>query len=182
MIRATIIFGSGAVNKYDETDIIPSKKDIDGYADIAEFRTEAEMKAYIKGIADANGWQDVMFLPPVYSRTPECPHCNRWCSFFSDKEGDVYCPDCGRLLHEPPFDVVTLNGHEFNTRTLNIKGELNGSIISTENLNNMLLDGQGNYISEAAGQIGETIRFYVPVKVIRGSDSQIAEYITQNMI
>ncbi|MDR2005291.1 MAG: hypothetical protein LBQ74_19895 [Prevotella sp.] len=181
MIRATIIFGSGAINEYDETDIIPEEEDIDGCVDIVEFRTEAEMIAYCKGLCDADGWEKVMTLDPVFTQTPGCTHCNHWRVFFSDKEGNVYCPDCGKLLDEPYFEVVTLNGHEFNTRTLNIDGELDGCKISTENLNDMLLDDKGDYISEEASLIDETIKYYVPANMIVVSDLELAEYINQNM-
>jgi hypothetical protein len=181
MIRATIIFGTSAVNDYDKTGIIPEDEDIDGCIDIVEFRTEAEMKAYCKGLCDADDWEKVMALNPVFTQTPDCEHCNHWRSFFSDKEGNVYCPDCGKLLNGPDFEVVTLNGHEFNTRVLSIDGEPDECKISTENLNDMLLDDEGDYVSEEARLIDETIKFYVPVEVIKASDTQIAEYINQNM-
>ncbi|MBF0648739.1 hypothetical protein IR083_07895 [Dysgonomonas sp. GY75] len=181
MIRATIIFGSGAVNKYDETGIIPKDEDIDGCIDVVEFRTEAKMRAYCKGLCDADGWEKVISLDPVYTQTPDCDTCDHWRGFFSDKEGSVYCPDCGKRLDEPCFEVVTLNGHEFNARTLNVEGELKGSRISTETLNDMLLDDEGDYISEEARQVDETIKFYVPVDKITLPDSQLAAYINQNM-
>jgi len=87
MIRATIIFGFGAVNGYDETGIIPEGGDLDGYIDIVEFRTEAEMMAYCKGLCDADGWEKIMVLNPVFTQTQDCEHCNHWRSFFSDKDG-----------------------------------------------------------------------------------------------
>jgi len=64
---------------------------------------------------------------------------------------------------------------------LNVDGELDGYKISTENLNDMLLTDEGDYISEEARLIDETIKFYVPVDKITLPDSQLAEYINQNI-
>jgi hypothetical protein len=181
MIKSTVIFGSGAVNEYEETGNIPVKNDIDGYADTVRFRTRAEMDAYLKGLNDADGWGKVMALDPVYTRTPDCKLCNHWRSFFCDRESDVYCPDCGKLLDEPLYETVELNGREFNIRVPDVKGCLNGKTISTENLNDILLDGDGNYISEEARRLDEMIFFYVPADKITLPDSQLAGYIKQNM-
>lgn len=181
MIKSTVIFGTQAVNEYDETGVIPSGKNIDGYADTVQFRTRAEMDAYLKGLDDADGWGKVMALGPVYTRTPDCKLCNHWRNFFSDRESDVYCPDCGKLLDEPLYETIELNGHEFNIRVLDVKGSLNGRTIGTDNLNAMLLDGDGDYISEEARRLDEMIFFYVPADKITLPDSQLAGYIKQNM-
>ncbi len=76
---------------------------------------------------------------------------------------------------------VTINGREFNIRVLDVEGELNGKTIGTENLNEMLLDEEGGYISEDARRLDETICFYVPVDKIALPDNQLAEYINQHM-
>lgn len=177
MIKATVIFGSHAVDEYEETGIIPASDDIDGYADTVEFRTQEEMDAYLKGLNDADGWGKVIALDPVFTQTPGCGQCNYWRGFFSDKKGNVYCPDCGKLLNEPVYETVELNGHAFNIRVLDVKGPLNGKTISTENLNEMLFGEDGDYISEDARQLDETIMFYVPVDKITLADEQLAEYI-----
>lgn len=181
MIKTTIIFGSQAVNEYEETGIIPAGNNIDGYVNKIEFRTPAEMIAYFKGLNDADGWEKVMSLDSVFIQTPDCGQCNHWRGFFSDKEGNVYCPDCGKLLNEPLYETVELNGQEFNIRVLNIKGPFNGKTISTENLNDMLLDEEGGYISEDARQLDEMIFFYVPACKITLPDDELAGYINQNM-
>lgn len=181
MIKSTIIFGSGAVNEYDETGIIPTMNDIDGCTDTVEFRTPAEMIAYYKGLNDADGWEKVMSLDPIYTQTPDCDQCEKWRSFFSNKERRVYCPDCGKLLDEPLYETVELDGHEFNIRVLNVKGNLYGKIISTENLNDRLFDEDENYTSEDARQLDEMIFFYVPIDKITLPENQLAEYIKQNL-
>lgn len=181
MIKATVIFGSQAVTEYEETGIIPTSNDIDVYANTAEFRTQAEMDAYLKGLNDADGWEKVISLNPVFTKTPDCTQCSHWRGTFNDKEGNIYCPDCGKLLNEPLYESVELNGHEFNIRVLNVEGLLNGKIISTDNLNDMLLDGDGDYISEDARQLDETIFFYVPTEKITLSDNQLAEYVNQSL-
>lgn len=30
--------------------------------------------------------------------TSECKHCEEWRGYFSDRETNVYCPDCGKLI------------------------------------------------------------------------------------
>lgn len=181
MIKSTIIFGSGAVNEYNETGIIPTTNDINGCTDTVEFRTQAEMDAYYKGLNDADGWEQVMPLDPVFTQTPDCDQCEHWRGFFSDKEGCVYCPNCGKLLDEPLYETVELDGHEFNIRVLNVEGDLYGRIISTENLNERLFDEQENYISEDARQLDEMIFFYVPVDKIVLPEEQLAEYVIKNL-
>ncbi|MDR1715397.1 MAG: hypothetical protein LBS20_06095 [Prevotella sp.] len=181
MIKSTIIFGSQAVNEYEDTGVILTGDDIDGYAGTVEFRTQTEMDAYFKGLNDAGGWENVISLDPVYTQTPGCSQCNDWRGFFSDKEGCVYCPGCGKLLDEPLYETVELDGHEFNIRVLDVKGPLHGKIIGTENLNDRLLDEEDGYTSENARQLDEMIFFYVPVDKITLPDNQLAEYINQNM-
>ncbi|NDV80330.1 hypothetical protein [Dysgonomonas sp. 511] len=139
------------------------------------------MDAYFKGLNDADGWEKVMSLDPVFTQTPDCGQCSHWSGFFSDKEGDVYCPNCGKLLNEPLYETVELNGHEFNIRVLNVKGPLNGKMISTDNLNDMLLGDDNDYISEDARQLDEMIKFYVPASKISLPDEQLAEYINLNL-
>ena len=181
MIKATILFGSQAVNEYGETGVIPADGDSDGYAGTVEFRTQAEMNAYLQGLSDANGWEKVLAFSPVYIRTPDCDKCKCWRDFFTDDDWTAHCPDCGKLLDEPLFGTVTLNGREFNVRVLDVEGELNGKTIGTENLNEMLLDEEGGYISEDARRLDEMICFYVPVDKIALPDNQLAEYINQHM-
>lgn len=181
MVKATIIFGSGAVNEYEETGNIPTNKNIDGYADTVEFNTQAEMNAYLKGLGDADGWGKVLSLDPVFVQTSDCVHCRHWRDFLKDEEGAVYCPDCGKFPDEPLYETVELDGHEFNIRVLNVKGPLNGKIISTENLNDRLFDEGGSYTSEDARRLDEMIFFYVPACKITFPDDELAGYIKQNM-
>ncbi|GAB6008840.1 hypothetical protein [Dysgonomonas reticulitermitis] len=45
----------------------------------------------------------------------------------------------------------------------------------------MLLDEEGDYVSEDARQLDEIIFFYIPVDKISLPDDQLADYINQNM-
>jgi len=59
MIKITLIFGEGAVRKYDESKELPSQEwllDNGGVVDEKAFRTEAEYDAYVAGVNDADGW------------------------------------------------------------------------------------------------------------------------------
>ena len=60
-----MIFGEGAVRKYDESKELPSQEwlqDNGGVADENAFRTEAEYNAYVAGVNDADGWTDYRII------------------------------------------------------------------------------------------------------------------------
>lgn len=56
----------------------------------------------LKSIADTLTTTDSQFHVIVKNETDEmekhCPYCKEWASYFSDRDSDVYCPDCGRLI------------------------------------------------------------------------------------
>ena len=65
MIKITMIFGEGAVRKYDESKELPSQEwllDNGGVVDEKAFRTEAEYNAYVAGVNDADGWTDYRII------------------------------------------------------------------------------------------------------------------------
>ena len=65
MIKITLIFGEGAVRKYDESKELPSQEwllDNGGVVDEKAFRTEAEYNAYVAGVNDADGWTDYRII------------------------------------------------------------------------------------------------------------------------
>ena len=65
MIKITMIFGEGAVRKYDESKELPSQEwlqDNGGVADENAFRTEAEYNAYVAGANAAAGWTDYRII------------------------------------------------------------------------------------------------------------------------
>lgn len=114
MIKATVICGGSAVREYDETGKIPSTKWLNahgGAVDIREFRTVGEYKAYSMGLADSDGWQAVVLTDKVFTKrndaSTDCKHCKEWRAIFCDREHDVYCPDCGKLILHPEEE-----GHE----------------------------------------------------------------------
>ncbi|MCD8251910.1 MAG: hypothetical protein LUD40_07940 [Phocaeicola dorei] len=100
MITATVIFGEDAVNRYEETNKVPSTRWLNkngGVVDEIEFKTKAEFDAYSKALNDADSWHGSMILPPIEIQE-DCPHCNKWRSFFSGKDTPTYCPDCGQKI------------------------------------------------------------------------------------
>ena len=61
MIKATIIFGEAAVDRYDSTNKIPSQRWLDnniGSVEKKEFCTEGEYNAYVEGLRDSSGWAE----------------------------------------------------------------------------------------------------------------------------
>ena len=100
MIKATVIFGEDAVTRYEETGKVPSTGWLNkngGIVDEVEFKTKAEFDAYSKALNDADSWYSSMVLSPIEIQE-DCPHCNKWRSFFRDKESITYCPDCGQKI------------------------------------------------------------------------------------
>lgn len=115
MVKATVILGGDAVRRYNETGKIPSSKWLNGHGgvvDIKKFKTQSEYEAYSMGLADANGWEDTALINKEFTRkndTPtDCRFCQTWRGIFNDREHDVYCPDCGKLIiHQWEQDLKT---------------------------------------------------------------------------
>lgn len=115
MIKATVIFGSDAVRRYNETGKIPSSKWLNGHGgvvDVKKFKTQSEYNAYSMGLAEANGWEDTELINKGFTlkndTSTDCKFCKTWCGIFSDRKRDVYCPDCGKLIiHQREQDIKT---------------------------------------------------------------------------
>jgi hypothetical protein len=63
--EVTVLFGSEAVMKYNETGVIPSDDWINehgGLADVKSFKTQEELNAYIEGLNDFDGWSEYLVL------------------------------------------------------------------------------------------------------------------------
>lgn len=75
MIKATVICGGSAVREYD---------------------------AYSMGLADAADWDETVLVNKEFvmdnDTSTDCKHCKKWRATFCDRENDVYCPDCGKLI------------------------------------------------------------------------------------
>lgn len=115
MIKTTIIFGKFAVREYFENNKVPSQewlKDDDGEVDEREFKTLEEYNAYSQGLSDANGWEDTALIGPEFieEKETDCKYCQEWRGHFSDRESDVYCPDCGKLIIHIKMDNSEENG------------------------------------------------------------------------
>lgn len=112
MIKATVICGGSAVKRYDETGKVPSGKWLDNHGGIVNtktFKTQGEYYAYSMGLADADGWEDTMLINKEFTtkndKSTDCTYCKEWRAIFSDRERDVYCPDCGKLIiHQEEMD------------------------------------------------------------------------------
>ena len=105
MIKATVICGGAAVRRYEESGKIPSVKWLDkhgGVVDVKTFKTQNEYEAYSMGLADADGWDDTMLINREFAakndKSTDCMYFKAWRSIFSDRERDVYCPVCGKLI------------------------------------------------------------------------------------
>lgn len=114
MIKATVICGGSAVKEYDEYGKIPTDKwleDHGGVVDDKQFNTPGEYDAYSKGLADAADWDETILVNKTFARdddaSTDCKHCKEWRAIFCDREHDVYCPDCGKLILHPEEE-----GHE----------------------------------------------------------------------
>jgi hypothetical protein len=114
MIKATVICGGSAVREYDEYGKIPTDKwleDHGGVVDDKQFNTPGEYDAYSKGLADAADWDETILVNKTFARdddaSTDCKHCKEWRAIFCDREHDVYCPDCGKLILHPEEE-----GHE----------------------------------------------------------------------
>lgn len=114
MIKATVICGGSAVREYDEYGKIPTDKwleDHGGVVDDKQFHTPGEYDAYSKGLADAADWDETILVNKTFARdddaSTDCKHCKEWRAIFCDREHDVYCPDCGKLILHPEEE-----GHE----------------------------------------------------------------------
>lgn len=119
MIKATVICGGSAVRRYDETGKIPTGKWLDGHGGIVNvktFKTQGEYDAYSMGLADADGWEETMLTNKEFTtrndKSTDCVYCKEWRAIFSDRENDVFCPDCGKLIiyHERGNEESNNNG------------------------------------------------------------------------
>lgn len=105
MIKVTLICGVSAVRRYDETGKIPSGKwlyDHGGVVNVKTFKTQGEYDAYSMGLNDADGWEETMLTNKEFTtrndKSTDCVHCKEWRAIFSNRENDVFCPDCGKLI------------------------------------------------------------------------------------
>lgn len=102
MIKATLILGESAVREYEKLNEIPSDKwleDNGGTVDEKKFKTLEEYKAYLMALSDTEDWYGALLLDPEFTEeTTDCKHCQQWRSHFSNRDTDVYCPDCGKLI------------------------------------------------------------------------------------
>lgn len=108
MIKATLICGGSAVREYDEYGEIPTDKwleDHGGIVDNKRFKTPGEYEAYSRGLADAADWEETALVNKEFAMdndtSTDCKHCKEWRAIFCDRENDVYCPDCGKLILHP---------------------------------------------------------------------------------
>lgn len=88
MVKAKVIFGETAVERYQETEKIPSTHWLNnngGVVDEVEFKTKAEYDAYARALNDVDGWHSSA-ITPAQEIHKDCPFCKQWRTFFSDKK------------------------------------------------------------------------------------------------
>lgn len=101
MIKATVIFGQDAIDKYDVTGKVPTDKWINrngGVVHEVKFKTRAEYNAYAQALNDVDGWYESLILPLKVTRNTNCPRCTYWRTFFADRTVLTYCPECGQII------------------------------------------------------------------------------------
>lgn len=185
-IKATIIFGETACRHYDESGEASSKKWIkknDGVVDTIEFKTKAEYDAYSKGLADHDGWNDARILTPTYTKTPDCKFCEQWRSYFSDKDGPLYCPGCGKMILDAvPSVFIEFNGQTYPSRFITFPDDSIGYVqIATEALNDLLMK-DGSYVSTEAERVDNGIFCYVPNNHIRMPEEELIVFIQEKKL
>lgn len=189
-IESTVIFGTEAVNHYEETGKVPSVKWLKQHGGVVtkqKFNSKAEYDAYQQGIADGEDWNAREIVRPTITETPDCSNCQDWRSYFNGKYSKTYCPNCGKQiisLTEGDYETVEFNKKQYPVRTINFPGHyLDGSLVGTEALNILLMhDDHRMYVSEEAEQVDITIVFYVMEEILGNfSDAELAFYIDANM-
>lgn len=189
-IESKVIFGTEAVNHYEETGKVPSVKWLKQHGGVVtkqKFNSKAEYDAYIQGIADGEDWNAREIVRPTITETPDCSNCQNWRSYFSGKDSKTYCPNCGKQiisLTEGNHQTIEFNKKQYPVRTINLPGHyLDGSLVGTETLNIQLMNNdRSNYVSKEAEQIDNTIIFYVKDEILGNySDEELAFYIDENM-
>jgi len=180
MIKAKIILSALAVGRYEQTGNIPSEEWLSknsGELKERVFSTVQELIAYDHGLSDMNGYDDFLILP---EKSIDCRYCESWREYFSNKSGDVFCPDCGnRIMFEIYYDEIHFKNNTYKTREITIPDE-GLRVIASEKLSDVLMVDD-SYVSKEAQVIDETIYFFIPEKMMNNQDDQIIEYITQNI-
>lgn len=185
MIKALVILGKEAVNRYDETQKVPTKEWLSkngGIVDTKEFKTRAEYDAYCQWLNDANGWQEILVFPPM-GKQQDCACCEQW-RFAADKEKHIhYCPACGKQFKEKvqiEFGSVTFRDKIYLTRTIDIPGYMDAAVISVEELNDLIRDGQANDVSPQSEQleaIDKGIFFFVSKQELKLPNKELAKLV-----
>ena len=80
------------------------------------------------------------------------------------------------------LDFILFAGNKYPARNVAIKGYGSELIISTEDLEAMLINEDGSYSSPEARLIDEQIFFYVPKRIaVDCSDEEVAEFVHRYM-
>lgn len=185
MVETFAIFGEAACRRYEDTGKLPTEywlKRNDGQVRYFIFNTKGEYDAFVRGMNNTIGCQNAQVVQGKFIKTPQCKHCDHWQSFFSDKEGKVFCPDCGRMLfEESPKSMIEFDSTQYPIRTV-FMSEMNRNItLGTTALNNLLLV-DGNYISEEARQVDEQIFAYLSDEEMRFPDEDLIIFINDNIL
>lgn len=184
MITVTVIFGRLAVRGYEETNDLSAIQKMDGTEGTVKeiiFNTMEEYDAYSKGLSDADGWEEILMLPPQVKETADCPCCDGWRHHFRDNENNVYCPACGKLiLSKLDYDRIEYDNQIYPVRYITMPGDTQQSMIATEALQDTLLKDDAP-VNEEAEKVDELIFFYVSEQEFRLRDEDLILTIQRNL-
>jgi hypothetical protein len=80
------------------------------------------------------------------------------------------------------LDFIVFAENKYPTRKVAIEGYESAFVISIEDLEAVLINGDGGYTSPEARLIDEQIFFYVPKRIAMDcSDEEVAEYVHRYM-
>lgn len=64
----TVLYGSDQVKKFYNDEIF-NESEINEYVKFYSFKTEKELKAFILGLEEANGWLDLIYIEGVQPKS-----------------------------------------------------------------------------------------------------------------
>ncbi len=64
----TVLYGSDQVRKFYNEEIF-DENEINEYVKFYSFETEKELKAFILGLEEANGWLDLIYIKGVFPKS-----------------------------------------------------------------------------------------------------------------
>ncbi len=77
--------------------------------------------------------------------------------------------------------IIEFNGNHYPARHITLDG-IGETTVSVEELNEVIMDDErGDYVSDFAKQLDESICYYVPAEKMEYSDEDLAEYVSMQI-